>query len=168
MNLNIPEVSIGNETNLQTLIKAAKDNVLSLVVCYDRNTNTYVDAVCVLLHDPDAPEAEAVTMVPFTIFDKTQTLYDRLIPCTQPEDIEAALEAAQEVATAAMVERMAHEGADSRISFLEGHLRNLAKGVRSKHMLLASKSPTSKYTDTQDLLLAIAEEAEAVIPSKPR
>lgn len=162
MRLDIPEVSIGNEKNLETLIKAAKDNVLSLVVCYDRDTKTYVDAVCVLLHDPDAPKDETVTMVPFTIFDKTQTLYERLIPCTQPEDIEGAIEAAQKAEVCSPAERN-WIAAQRRINYLEAHLMALAKGVRSKRMLLASGSPSSKYVNVPDLLEAIAKEAECVI-----
>jgi len=43
---------------------------------------------------------------------------------------------------------------------LAERLRDLAEGARSKADLIASKSPTSVYTDPVDVLRAIAKEAE--------
>lgn len=48
----------------------------------------------------------------------------------------------------------------TRIAQLEKRLRDIAAGARSKADLIASKSPTSIYTDPVDVLRALAKEAE--------
>lgn len=161
MKPNIPEVSAGNEGNLKTLRRAGENDDLALVVCYDRQTDTFVDAVCAINHQP-AEDGKDYSFVPLALMNKGASFYDRLIPCTQPEDIEAAIKEAKNPGSDPNLSRMWLE-AVVRINFLEEHLIELAKGVRSKRALLLSETPTSKYVNVPDLLLAIATEAEGVI-----
>jgi hypothetical protein len=50
---------------------------------------------------------------------------------------------------------------------LAQRLRDIADGARSKASLIASKSPTSVYTDPVDVLRALAKEAERGLPPPP-
>lgn len=50
---------------------------------------------------------------------------------------------------------------------LAQRLRDLAEGARSKADLIASKSPTSVYTDPVDVLRALAKEMERGLPPEP-
>jgi hypothetical protein len=50
---------------------------------------------------------------------------------------------------------------------LAQRLRDLAEGARSKADLIASKSPTSAYTDPVDVLRAMAKEMERGLPPEP-
>jgi len=161
MKTEIPQISPGNENNLKVLRQAAANNDLALVVCYDRQTNNFVDAVCAVTHHPEEV-GEEFTMAPFAIMEKHMPLFERLVPCTEPEAVQRAIEAAQEAEVCSPAERNWIE-AQMRINVLEAHLMRLADGVLSKRMLLLSKSPTSKYIDVPDLLLAIATEAKDVI-----
>jgi len=51
---------------------------------------------------------------------------------------------------------------------LAQRLRDLAAGARSKADLIASGSPTSKYTKPVDVLRALADEMERGLPPVPR
>jgi len=161
MKIEIPEISKGNEGNLRTLRRASDNDDLALVVCYDRLTHTYVDAVCALNHEP-ADDGKDYSFVPLAIMNKGYSFFDRLVPCTNPEAIEAVIEESQNVDFAAVTQRKWME-ALARISYLEAHLINLADGVLSKRKLLLSETPTSKYINVPDLLQAIADEAKSAI-----
>jgi hypothetical protein len=50
---------------------------------------------------------------------------------------------------------------------LAQRLRDLAAGARSKADLIASKSPTSTYTDPVDVLRTMAKEMERGLPPAP-
>jgi len=50
---------------------------------------------------------------------------------------------------------------------LAQRLRDLAEGARSKADLIASKSPTSVYTDPVDVLRTMAKEMERGLPPEP-
>jgi hypothetical protein len=50
---------------------------------------------------------------------------------------------------------------------LAQRLRDLAEGARSKADLIASKSPTSVYTDPVDVLRTMAKEMERGLPPAP-
>lgn len=58
--------------------------------------------------------------------------------------------------------------AEVQLPDLEQRLRDIAAGARSKADLIASKSPTSVYTDPVDVLRALAKEAErGLAPVEP-
>ena len=69
-------------------------------------------------------------------------------------------------ALAALVEDWLRR-AEVQLPDLEQRLRDIAAGARSKADLLASKSPTSVYTDPVDVLRALAKEAEQGLGPDP-
>lgn len=81
-----PPVSPGNATNMNTMVKAAADGNLGLLTAFDTKTGEFVDTLCAF-----CPDGKEVAIIPFAIFDKSMTLYSRLMiqptaPTIQPLD----------------------------------------------------------------------------------
>ena len=73
---NKPKLSPGNVSNFETLQRASANGDLALMVCFDKDTQTYVDAICIVQRQADGE----ITMLPLALMDKTRSLFERLDP----------------------------------------------------------------------------------------
>jgi hypothetical protein len=71
-----PKLSPGNIANFGTLKQASANGDLALMVCFDKDTQTYVDAICIVHREGN----DEITMLPLALMDKTRSLFERLDP----------------------------------------------------------------------------------------